>query len=263
MKSTYSDVTGRIFNIQRFSVHDGPGIRTIIFLKGCFLKCKWCCNPESQEYKIQPMISEGKEKIVGQDITVGEIIEIVKKDMPYYRRSGGGITLSGGECLCQPRFTEALLRECKANGINTAIETTGFAEYSVIEKILPYVDTVLMDIKHMNSNKHKEYTSQPNEQILENARKIAENANELIIRVPVIPGFNDSTEEIKDIAEFAKSLRGVRRLHLLPYHNFGADKYKGLDRVYEMQDIKPPKKEHMDALLAIVNETGLDGQIGG
>lgn len=263
MKSTHLDVKGRIFNIQRFSVHDGPGIRTIIFLKGCFLKCKWCCNPESQEYKIQTMISDGKEKNVGQDITVGEIIETVKKDMPYYRRSGGGITLSGGECLCQPRFTEALLKECKANGINTAIETTGFSEYSIIEKILPYVDTVLMDIKHMKPEKHKEYTTQSNEQILKNARKIAENAKELIIRVPVIPGFNDSVEEIKEIAEFAKSLKGVKRLHLLPYHNFGADKYEGLGRAYELHNIKPPEKSHMETLLKVVNEIGLDGQIGG
>lgn len=263
MKSIYSDVKGRIFNIQRFSIHDGPGIRTIVFLKGCFLRCKWCCNPESQEYKIQQMVSGDKVETVGRDVTVGEIIETVKKDMTYYRRSKGGLTLSGGECLCQPRFTEALLRECKENGINTAIETTGFADFSVIEKILPFVDTVLMDIKHMNAEKHKEYTTQPNDKILENARKIAENANELIIRVPVIPGFNDSAEEIREIAEFAKSLRGVKRLHLLPYHNFGEDKYRGLDRKYELSNIKSPDKEHMEKLLSVVINTGLDGQIGG
>ncbi len=261
--SNFKDVSGRIFNIQKFSVHDGPGIRTIVFLKGCFLRCKWCCNPESQEYKIQTMITNGEEKTVGQDITVGEVIDKIKKDMPYYRRSGGGITLSGGECLCQIRFAEALLRESKENGINTAIETTGFAEYEVIEKILPYVDTVLMDIKHINSDKHKEFTSQPNERILENARKIAENSKELIIRVPVIPTFNDTVEEIRAIAEFAKSLKGVRRLHLLPYHNFGMDKYEGLGRKYELKDLKPPTAEHMQKLLAVVNETGLDGQIGG
>lgn len=261
--SNFRDVSGRIFNIQKFSVHDGPGIRTIVFLKGCFLRCKWCCNPESQEYKIQTMVSNGEEKTVGQDITVGEIIDKIKTDMPYYRRSGGGLTLSGGECLCQIRFAEALLRESKENGINTAIETTCFAEYEVIEKILPYVDTVLMDIKHINSDKHKEFTSQPNEKILENARKIAENAKELIIRVPVIPTFNDTVEEIKAIAEFAKGLKGVKRLHLLPYHNFGMDKYEGLGRKYELKDLKPPTAEHMQKLLAVVNETGLDGQIGG
>ncbi len=263
MKSINQDVKGRIFNIQRFSVHDGPGIRTIIFLKGCFLKCKWCCNPESQEYKIQTMIEDGKEKTVGYDITVGEILETVKRDMPYYRRSGGGITLSGGECLCQIRFAEALLKESKANGLNTAIETTAYADYSVIEKILPYVDTVLMDIKHINSEKHKEFTTVPNDKILENARKIAKNANELIIRVPVVPTFNDKEEEIREIAEFAKSLKNVKRLHLLPYHNFGAGKYEGLGRNYEMGDINPPTKEHMEKLLEIVNSVGLDGQIGG
>lgn len=259
----YSDVKGRIFNIQRFSVHDGDGIRTIVFLKGCFLRCRWCCNPESQEYKIQTMVTAGKEKTVGQDITVGEIMEIIKRDRPYYRRSGGGITLSGGECLCQPRFTKALLHECKESGLTTAIETTGFADYSVIKEILPYVDTVLMDIKHMDSDKHKEFTTQPNEKILENARKISFEAKNLIIRVPVIPGFNDTEEEIREIAGFAKSLKGVKRLHLLPYHNYGMDKYEGLGREYTMRDIKPPDKAHMERLLDLVNEAGLDGQIGG
>ena len=263
MNSGYKDVKGRIFNVQRFSVHDGPGIRTIVFLKGCFLRCKWCCNPESQEYKIQTMVTGGKEKTVGQDITVGEVIEMIKSDMPYYRRSGGGITLSGGECLCQIRFAEALLKECKENGINTAIETTAFADYEVIERIIPYVDTVLMDIKHINSEKHKQFTTQPNEKILENARKLAVSAKELIIRVPVIPTFNDTKEEIREIAEFAKSLKTVKRLHLLPYHNYGMDKYEGLGRSYDLKDIKPPTAEHMNELLAIVNETGLDGQIGG
>lgn len=256
-------VSGRIFNIQRFSVHDGPGIRTIVFLKGCYLKCKWCCNPESQEYKIQKMVTSDDEKIVGKDVTVGEILESVKKDMPYYRRSGGGITLSGGECLCQGRFSEALLSECKENGISTAIETTGFAPYNVISKILPFVDTVLMDIKHMNSEKHREFTSQPNEIILENAVKIAENAKELIIRIPVIPTFNEKEDEIREIANFAKSLKGVKRLHLLPYHNLGMDKYDGLGRIYELKEIEPPSAEHMQRLLKIVNKTGLIGQIGG
>ncbi len=263
MENNYSDVKGRIFDIQRFSVHDGPGIRTIVFLKGCFLRCKWCCNPESQEYKIQTMEMNGKEKTVGKDVTVGEIMEILRRDMPYYRRSGGGVTLSGGEFLCQNRFAKALLCECKKNGINTAVETTAFADFEIIRRVLPYIDTVLMDIKHINSNKHKAFTGRPNEQILENAKKIAALAKELIIRVPVIPTFNDTEEEIKEIAEFAKSLETVQRLHLLPYHNFGADKYKGLGRTYELEEIKPPSAEKMEKLLQIVNETGLDGQIGG
>ena len=168
----YRDIKGRIFNIQRYSVHDGPGVRTIIFLKGCRLRCRWCCNPESQEYKIQQMVVGGKTKTVGEDKTVGEIIDNIVKDMPYFRRSGGGITLSGGECLTQPDFAEGLLRCAKDYGLSTAVESTAFAPFEVIEKILPHLDYYLMDIKHMNSAKHKEFTTQPNELILENAKKI-------------------------------------------------------------------------------------------
>ena len=123
------DVKGRIFDIQRFSVHDGPGIRTIIFLKGCFLRCKWCCNPESQNFDIEEMEFGGKKKIIGRDVTVSEVLETIKRDMQYYRRSGGGVTLSGGESLGQPEFAVALLQACKENGINTAMESTGFAKF--------------------------------------------------------------------------------------------------------------------------------------
>ena len=122
--SDYLNVSGRIFDIQKFSVHDGPGIRTIVFLKGCALRCKWCCNPESQKHEIQTMIQDGKEKIIGEDVTVAEVLDVVKQDIPYYRRSGGGMTLSGGEMLCQSDFSYALLRSAKESYINTAVETT-------------------------------------------------------------------------------------------------------------------------------------------
>ena len=118
----YLDTKGRVFDVQRYSIHDGPGIRTIVFLKGCVLRCKWCCNPESQEYKIQTMKVLGEDKIIGRDVTVREMIEEVEKDRAYYYRSGGGMTLSGGECLCQPEFSAALLRAAKERGISTAIE---------------------------------------------------------------------------------------------------------------------------------------------
>ena len=134
----YKKTKGRIFDIQRFSIHDGNGIRTIVFLKGCVLRCRWCCNPESQEYDIQTMMVQGKPKIIGQDITVEEVMETVEKDRPYYRRSGGGLTLSGGESLCQPEFARDLLRAAKEVGINTAMESMGYASYDVIESILPY-----------------------------------------------------------------------------------------------------------------------------
>lgn len=257
------EIKGRIFDIQRFSVHDGGGIRTIVFLKGCPLRCKWCCNPEGQHYDIEKMTLGGKEKIVGRDVTVGEIIDVIERDRVYYRRSGGGLTLSGGECLTQPDFAVALLKAAKERGINTAIESTGFADFSVISRYLPYLDLYLMDIKHMNSAKHKEFTSQPNEKILENARKITNAGTRLIVRTPVIPTFNDTKEEIAAIAEFARSLRCVKEMHILPYHRIGMDKYKGLGREYSLTGIEPPSKEHMSELLEVVESYGLKGQIGG
>ena len=234
----YLNTKGRIFDIQRFSVHDGPGIRTIVFLKGCYLRCRWCCNPESQQYDIQQMTMGGKTKTVGRDVTVAEVMEEVERDRVYYDRSGGGMTLSGGESLAQPEFAPALLRAAKESGINTAMESTGFARYEIIQRYLPYLDLYLMDIKHMNSEKHKAFTTQPNELILENAKKIARDAKKLIIRTPVIPTFNDSPEEIRDIARFAKSLGTVEEMHILPYHRLGSDKYQGLGREYSLSHIE-------------------------
>ena len=257
------DVKGRIFDIQRYSIHDGGGIRTIVFLKGCPLRCKWCCNPEGQHYNVEKMTLGGKEKIVGQDVTVGEIIDIVERDRIYYRRSGGGLTLSGGESLTQPDFAVALLKTAKERGINTAMESTGFADFSVISRYLPYLDLYLMDIKHMNSAKHKEFTSQPNELILENAKKITDAGARLIVRTPVIPTFNATKEEIGEIAKFASSLKGVTQMHILPYHRIGTDKDKGLNRDYSLTGIEPPSKELMNELLEVVNSYGLKGQIGG
>lgn len=258
----YLQTKGRIFDIQRFSVHDGPGIRTIVFLKGCFLRCRWCCNPEGQEFGIQEMTMNGKTKVVGQDITVEDVLDIVERDRIYYGRSGGGLTLSGGECLGQIDFARDLLRGAKERGINTAIESTGFASWDKIEQLAPYLDVYLMDIKHMNSQKHKEFTSQPNELILENARKIAQKFNKLIIRTPVIPTFNATVEEIRAIAKYAKSI-GVNEMHILPYHRLGKDKYYGLNRSYSMEEIEPPSKELMYELLKVVQSEGLKGQIGG
>lgn len=261
----YLNVSGRIFDIQRFSIHDGPGIRTIVFLKGCVLRCRWCCNPESQEYAIQTMTVNGKVKTVGRDVTVGEVMNTVVRDMPYYERSGGGLTLSGGESLLQPDFASALLHAAKDMGINTAMESMGCAGYDAIEKILPCLDTYLMDIKHMNPGKHKEFTGRENGLMLENAKKIAaEKRCELIVRVPVIPGFNDTEKELMDIAAFADALPGVRQIHLLPYHSFGEGKYEGLGREYLMKGAAGIPDGRMDAFRErIEKETSLVCQIGG
>lgn len=258
-------VTGRIFDIQRYSIHDGRGIRTIVFLKGCVLRCRWCCNPESQSYEIETMQVRGREKIIGRDVTVGEVLAEVEKDRAYYVRSGGGLTLSGGESTRQPAFAQALLLSAKKRGINTAMESMGCAPYEDIDSLLPYLDTYLMDIKHMNPHKHREYTGRDNILMLENARKVADSGQtELVIRVPVVPGFNDTVEEISDIAAFSDKLRGVERIHLLPYHRLGQDKYEGLGRTYEMEGILPPTMEHMEMLKkAVENNSGLKCIIGG
>lgn len=256
---------GRIFDIQRYSVHDGTGIRTIVFLKGCVLRCKWCCNPESQEYEIQTMMVQEKPVITGRDVTVEEVMDTVLKDTAYYRRTGGGLTLSGGESLCQPEFAKNLLRAAKEEWISTAMESMGCAEYEVIEKILPYLDQYLLDIKHMNTEKHKDFTGKRNELMLENARKIAESGmTELSIRVPVIPTFNDTPEEIREIARFSDQLPGVKKIYLLPYHRLGQDKYEGLNREYQFRGILPPTAEHMDMLKRCVEQSSkLICQIGG
>lgn len=261
----YLNTRGRIFDIQRYSIHDGHGIRTIVFLKGCVLRCRWCCNPESQRYEIETMMVQGKPKIIGQDITVKEVMETVEKDRTYYRRSGGGLTLSGGESLCQPEFARDLLRAAKERGINTAMESMGCASFETIESILPYLDTYLMDIKHTNTAKHKKFTGKANDLMLENARKIADSGmTKLVIRVPVIPGFNDRVDEIESIARFANELKGVNKIHLLPYHRLGQDKYQGLKREYLMGDILPPTNEQMEILKqAVLRVSKLDCQIGG
>lgn len=261
----YRNISGRIFDIQRYSIHDGVGIRTIVFLKGCALRCRWCCNPESQSFELETMMINGKKKVMGRDVTVAEVMETVKRDMPYYSRSDGGLTLSGGESLLQPDFARGLLRAAKEMGISTAMESMGFARYEMIASILPYLDTYLMDIKHINPSKHAEYTLKSNELLLENARKIAASRQtELIIRVPVIPGFNDTKEELLEIARFAGSLPGVRQIHLLPYHSFGRGKYEGLGRDYPMGEVETPSKEKMQQFKeAVEQNTALCCQIGG
>lgn len=264
MENEIYAVRGRIFNIQRFSIHDGPGVRTIVFLKGCPLRCKWCCNPESQSYKQEQIKLGGNIRDVAHDLTVGEVLAEIEKDRAYYRRSGyGGVTLSGGECLWQPEFSEALLRAVKATGISTAIETTGYAELDIIRRLLPHIDTVLMDIKHIDAKKHKAFTTRDNSLILQNAVHIAHESRHLIIRTPVIPTFNDTDGEIADIAAFASHLEGVREMHLLPYHRIGSDKYAGLGRTYEMSHISPPGSARMAELKRIVESYGLECQIGG
>lgn len=299
------ELKGVVFNMQRFSVHDGKGIRTIVFLKGCPLRCKWCSNPESQS--ISPVIMFQADKCIGcgqcvaackqgalnrsnphfvdrtkckgcgecaavcptaalvlkgKTMTVGEVIKELKKDATVFRRSNGGVTISGGEGLMQPEFLEELLKACQSQGWDTAIETTGFAKPEIIDRVFPYVSTALMDIKSMDSAKHKKFCGADNALILENAKRIS-SITRLVVRVPVIPGFNNTKEDILQIARFARTLQNVDTLHLLPYHNLGSNKYKLLGRDYEMEGLPNMHPEELIDFKELVEQEGLQCVIGG
>ena len=302
------EAEGDIFNIQRFSLNDGPGIRTIVFLKGCPLSCWWCSNPESQ--RLRPVVMYDASKCVqcrrceavceqkairfledgtrtfsyhnctgsgacvkvceysalemkGERVTVKDLVEVLKKDRSTFRHSGGGVTLSGGDPFGQAEFACELFKACKAQGWNTAIETEGCAATERILPVLPYIDTILLDIKHMDPEKHRQYTGVSNELILQNARTIADTSN-VIIRVPVIPKFNHSKEEIRDIARFASSLQHVQYVHLLPYHELGVNKYKMLGMEYKMQRLSTASLRNVDLeqYREVVEQEGVRCRIG-
>jgi pyruvate formate lyase activating enzyme len=300
---------GIIFNVQHYSIHDGPGIRTTVFMKGCPLRCAWCQNPESQ--KLQPElffnaeactgcgscvqvcpvkaieIVEGKSKtnrklcsgigkcaevcpneartLMGRVVTAGEVFKEVNGDSIFYQRSGGGVTLSGGDPVAQPEFSISILKLCKDAGIHTAIETSGCVKWEILSQILNYVDLVLYDFKEMEPAKHKTHTGVSNALILDNVRKIYhERQIPLLARVPVVPGFNDSVENITATARFvANELGKDVKVHLLPYHRLGETKYERLEYISTTTSIKPPTDEQMAKLNEIVASFGLTVAIGG
>ncbi|MCO7124433.1 glycyl-radical enzyme activating protein [Sporolactobacillus shoreicorticis] len=244
-----------VFNIQRYSIHDGPGIRTIIFMKGCPLRCKWCFNPESQSYK--PM------KDFGTMMSVQDVFDEIKKDQGAYRRSGGGITFSGGEALTHPDFVEEVIKVCRMSGWTTAVETEAYVPEKTIHRLVPQLDYVLLDIKAIPSDLHKEGTGVTNELILQNALIINEIAKNVVVRVPVIPTFNYSEKQINYICRFAKHMNHVETIHLLPYTDFGKSKYKMLDRTYELEGIKPLSADDLLPLRELVEGHGFKCVIGG
>lgn len=296
---------GTVFDIQRFSIHDGPGIRTIVFLKGCPLSCLWCSNPESQKLKpvlmYQSMncihcgkcisackigaISFSNKNFIDRDIctacgecvnvcptsaltlkgkkmTVEQVIKELKKDAIVYRRSGGGITLSGGEPLVQSEFARELLKACKAQGWHTAIETTAYANTETIEEVFPYIDLALMDIKSVDSEMHKKYTGVPNEKILENA-KLVSKITKMVVRVPLVPDFNSSEKDILELCDYVKTLNDINTVHLLPYHTYGENKYDLLGRDYLMKKTRAFALGEVEKLQKIIEEQGIKCIIGG
>jgi pyruvate formate lyase activating enzyme len=285
--------SGQIFNIQRYSIHDGPGIRTTVFLKGCPLRCFWCQNPESQSSRIQVLYNRAKctlcgrcaevcpsgatrlsdghitidrdrctgcgecvgvclneaRRIAGSHATVQEIMDEVMRDVKFYENSGGGVTLSGGEPLAQPDFALEILKNCKTYGLHTTIDTCGVADWATIETLLGYVDLFLFDIKVIDPEIHQRGTGRRNEQILENAIGIS-GRTPMRVRVPLIPGFNDSEEAILQIARFAKNELGSPPIDLLPYNKFGEVKYELLDK--RCHSLETQSEQYVSALESAV-----------
>jgi pyruvate formate lyase activating enzyme len=305
-----TDKHGLIFHIIHGSFVDGYGVRTTVFLKGCPLRCIWCCNPEGQqghpELKftssacdgcgrcipacppgaIQLDAGTGDDKLridralctncgkcleicykealgcFGSYVTVDELFNIVKKDEQFYRASGGGVTIGGGEPTFQPLFTHALLRKCQENYIHTAVDTCGYTLTGEGFKILEEADLLLYDLKHMNPAAHRKLTGVSNEPILKNLQRLNDMGKAIIIRIPLIPGYTDSAQNVKATAEFLAKLKSVARVDLLAYHQYGSVKYGQLGRVYQLH-IPPHTQEHLDDIKQSFERYGLNVQMGG
>ncbi len=300
-------LAGFIFDIKRYAIHDGPGIRTTVFFKGCPLRCRWCHNPESWKLHPEPSLRHGRcvrcgrcieacslglirlvdgqpvtdvekcqmcgacvdvclagaREIIGQQISVAEIMAEVEKDRIFYDQSGGGVTFSGGEPLMQPEFLLALLDQCRQVGIHTAVDTTCYAEPKIIRDVANKTDIFLCDLKHMDSSMHKRYTGVGNVLILNNIRYLAEAGAKILIRVPIIPGFNDDDKNIKEAARFTKTLKGVNRIDILPYNRGGLEKSVRLSDNFELMQTETPSDETMEGIAETFRRYGFEVKIGG
>ena len=296
---------GLVFNIQRFSIHDGPGIRTTVFMKGCPLRCLWCSNPESQDFfpnlivrdinckgcgacvkacpqgAITMMIGEGRKidwslcnqcllcvgaciyqslNRCGSYMEFPDIVLEIMKDEDFYRNSGGGMTVSGGEALCQSEGVTHLLELCKRQGLHTALDTTGYASWEKLSSVLEFTDMVLFDVKHLDPDEHRRVTGVGNERIIENLEKAAKKKRTWI-RMPLIAGFNDSETHIRQMAVLAKRI-GAERMSLLPYHEGGKAKSRQLGRVYPCHDASAPAEDHVHKLKDIMEREGMKVSVG-
>jgi len=248
---------GIIFDIKKYAIHDGPGIRTTIFFKGCPMDCWWCHNPESKKKEPEPFtdalqtnsvnLCRSDGEIIGRSISVTEVMKEINKDIVFYEESNGGVSFSGGEPLMQKDFLNELLIECKKNGLHTTLDTAGCASKEIILLIAPNVDLFLYDLKLVNDKKHQKYTGISNKEILENLLLLSELKYNIVIRIPIIPTINDSKEDIADFGKFIQKLN-IIRVDLLPYHTIGEEKYKKLKKVNRMKEIIPPSKERLEKI---------------
>lgn len=265
--------SGYIFDIKKFSVNDGPGIRTTVFFKGCPLTCWWCHNPESQQSEPEEIEnsflrwnlhrdSENKNK-VGAKIFVDELISEIEKDRMFYEESGGGVTFSGGEPMLQISFLQSVLTECKKKDLNTAIDTTGYAPFEEFEKIYDVTDVFLYDLKLMNSRQHLYYCNTPNDLIHENLKKLSSLGNKIILRIPIIPTITDTKENITSMIELIGRLKHIREIDLLPFHNTAKSKYDRMKKLNKVSDLVAPSDERMNELKNKFAQFNIPIKIGG
>jgi pyruvate formate lyase activating enzyme len=264
---------GLIFSIKRYSIHDGPGIRVTIFMKGCPLSCKWCHNPEGIFPEPETISTANRigdreffrNEVAGKYYTVGDVIKVLGRERVFMNHSGGGVTFSGGEPMLQTGFLREALEVCKESGYHTTVDTSGYSGVENFKSILPFTDLFLFDIKHLDDSRHIEATGVSNAIILENYLFLLKNAVAVSVRIPVIPGFNDDQDHMDRLRQFIISSRtdSLKSIHLLPFHRIGASKYKRLNLPYRMEGVEAPSREQMKQLKNYFVISGINVKTGG
>jgi pyruvate formate lyase activating enzyme len=264
---------GLIFSIKRYSIHDGPGVRVTIFMKGCPLRCRWCHNPEGILPEPETVTSVNRigekefcrEEVAGQYYTVDEIIKILGRERVFMNHSKGGVTFSGGEPMLQSEFLLEALKACKHEGYHTTVDTSGYSSAENFKAVLPYTDLFLFDIKHLDDSRHIEATGVSNAMILGNYLLLLSDASAVSLRIPVIPGFNDDSDHLERLRQFIISTKTdtLNNINLLPFHRTGSSKYRKLNLLYGMDGVEPPSRKKMEELKIFFAASGIKVKTGG